>query len=172
MRLSTTKLWIIRASVVLAPLSVGLFASCTGKGPPRPTCEARSDAGAIDAANIIPYTAVTTDAAPIEALGMESDPGPQCTNCQQSNDYEVMTIADFEDGFAPAWFNYGEPGILIEPPQAGEAIDDAGMTIAGKNPPQPWWGLQVATLASREIDAVRAWRLAENRGGKGNDAFR
>jgi hypothetical protein len=60
-----------------------------------------------------------------------------------------MTIADFEDGFAPAWFNYGEPGILIEPPQAGEAIDDAGMTIKGKNPPQPWWGLQVATLASR-----------------------
>ncbi|HEX6274744.1 MAG TPA: hypothetical protein VFZ53_17000, partial [Polyangiaceae bacterium] len=85
---------------------------------------------------------------PAASYGMQSDEGPQCTDCRLDDAYEVMTVADFEDGFAPAWFNYGEPGILIEPPQAGEGISDAGVPT-GVNPPQPWWGLQVADLSSR-----------------------
>jgi hypothetical protein len=148
MRLTTTKRWMIQGSLVIAALSGALFAACTGKGPPRPTCEDVSDAGVSDARPINPYTMLTTDAQPTTTYGMASDPGPQCVNCRQSEKYDIMAVSDFEDGFAPAWFNYGEPGILIEPPQAGEGIDDGGMPT-GTNPPQPWWGLQVADLSTR-----------------------
>jgi hypothetical protein len=132
--------------VLLATAAGAAFAGCEAKGPPRPTCEDVSDAGTSDGPEIVPYTAITTDAQPPEAFGMEPDPGPTCTDCRQDDAYEVMTISDFEDGFAPAWFNYGEPGILLEPSQAGEARAEDGGVIPNLNPPQPWWGLQVANL--------------------------
>jgi hypothetical protein len=144
-----SKTWFIRGGVVAAALVGAFFAACRAEGPPRPTCADVSDAGVIDAVSITPYTTVTTDAQPPPVYGLEPDPGPQCLDCTQSRDLEIMTVSDFEDGFAPAWFNYGEPGVEIEPPQAGEAIGPDGGTIVGLNPPQPWWGLQVATLATR-----------------------
>jgi hypothetical protein len=145
MRLTKTKRRLMQAAVLAGAASASLFAACTAEGPRRPTCADVRDAGAADAVDITPYTMLTTDAQPTSAYGMEPDPGPQCLDCTQDRDFEIMTISDFEDGFAPAWFNYGEPGVLIEPPQAGEGIGEDGMPT-GINPPQPWWGLQVAAL--------------------------
>ena len=147
MRLTTTKLWILRASVVLAPLSAALFASCTGKGPPRPTCDDFADAGAIDAAAITPYTEITTDARAPTEFGMEPDHGPQCTRGNQDDELEIMQVADFENGYAPAWFKYGESGILIDPLAAGEGLDTSGEPNTFESPPPPYWGLQVQALA-------------------------
>ena len=144
------KLWILRSAAIGIALSVSAaFASCKVDGPPRPTCEEISDAGEVPDLGITPYTQVTTDAYAPTALGMDYDYGPQCTDCTQDDDLEIMTIADFEDGFAPAWFNYGEPGIEIEPRQAGEGLSEAGLPNGRGSPPPPYWGLQVATLAER-----------------------
>jgi hypothetical protein len=146
MRLTKAKRRLMQGAVLAGAACAWLFAACTAVGPPRPTCADVRDAGVTDATlDITPYTQLTTDAQPTSAYGMEPDPGPQCLDCTQNRDFEIMTISDFEDGFAPAWFNYGEPGVLIEPPQAGEGIGEDGMPT-GVNPPQPWWGLQVAAL--------------------------
>jgi hypothetical protein len=155
MSVTKTKTLMIRGGALGAAIALGAFIACEPKGPPRPKCEDVSDAGTNDAVAIPPYTLISTDAQPIEAYGMESDPGPQCTDCRQDDDYEIMAISDFEDGYAAAWFNYGEPGVFIEPPQAGEPwVDDGEGNIAvspGKGPPQPWWGLQVADLKSEGL---------------------
>jgi len=147
MTLTKTKRWMIRGGVIAAAVVGGAFAACKAEGPPRPTCGDVVDGGTRDALAIPVYTAVTTDAQPIEVYGMDPDPGPACLDCTQDSDSEIMVVADFEDGFAPGWFNYGEPGVLIEPPQAGNAIDMNGVTDPMANPPPPYWGLQVSTLA-------------------------
>ena len=132
------------AGIAVGTVSAALVASCTGEGPPRPKCE---DFAAFDAGlDVQPYTEIASDAQPPEAFGQETDYGPQCINCTQDRDVEVMTVVDFENGFAPAWFNYGEPGIFLEPPAAGPVPTDAGTTI---NVPPPYWGLQVASLADK-----------------------
>jgi hypothetical protein len=134
----------IRSGVLGLSITLGLFAACEPLGPPRPTCEqlSISDAGV----DVTPYTTVLSDAQPPEAFGQESDPGPTCNDCTQDRNVEVMTVVDFENGFAPSWFNYGEPGILLEPPAAGGAVDDAGITWTL---PPPYWGLQVESLADK-----------------------
>ena len=144
MSVTKTRTLMIRAGVVGVVIAVGVFAACAEKGPPRPTCSdvAISDAG-ID---VSPYTAVPSDAAPPEAFGQESDPGPTCTDCTQDRNFEVKTVVDFENGFAPSWFNYGEPGVFLEPPSAGPAQDDAGIVW---NLPPPYWGLQVQALSEK-----------------------
>src|SRR5262245_29822729 len=133
MSITTTKLRMIQGSVAVALVSGGMFAACTGKGPPRPTCEglAAFDAGL----DVQPYTTVLTDAQPPESFGQEEDPGPQCINCTQDRDVDIMTVVDFENGFAPAWFNYGEPGIFLEPPAAGPATPDGSTTPNNVPPP-------------------------------------
>jgi hypothetical protein len=146
MSVTNTKSIILRGGIVGVALALGIFVACAKKGPPRPTCQDVSDAGA-DGPNLPPYTTVSTDARPIEAFGMESDPGPQCTDCRQDDAVEIMAVSDFEEAFAPAWFKYGEPGVFIDPLQSGEPITDAGAPVVGASPPQPWWGLQVSTLA-------------------------
>jgi hypothetical protein len=93
-----------------------------------------------------PYTTVLPDAQPPESFGQETDYGPQCMNCTQDRDFEIMTVVDFENGFAPAWFNYGEPGIFLEPPAAGPAVNETGII---NNLPPPYWGLQVERLADK-----------------------
>jgi hypothetical protein len=139
----------IRGGILVAAAAGALFAACANKGPPRPTCAdvSISDAGV----DVTAYTAITTDAQPPEAFGQEVDPGPQCTDCTQDRSLEIMTVVDFENGFAPAWFNYGESGILLEPNQAGAALTDAGLPTANppQGPPPPYWGLQVETLAEK-----------------------
>lgn len=144
MRLTTIKRRMIQGSMGVALVSGALFAACTGKGPPRPTCEglAAFDAGL----DVQPYTSALTDAQPPEAFGQEEDPGPQCINCTLDRDLDIMTVVDFENGFAPAWFNYGEPGIYLEPPAAGPATGDGGVV---NNVPPPYWGLQVDHLAEK-----------------------
>ncbi len=144
MSLTSKKRWLIQSSVVVALISGGLFAACSGEGPPRPTCEPldRSDAGN----DIGPYTNVPSDAQPPEAFGQEEDPGPQCLDCTKDRDFDILTVVDFENGFAPAWFNYGEPGIFLEPPSAGPTYPQGDGGPVQRVPP-PYWGLQAESLA-------------------------
>lgn len=133
------------AAIAVGAASAAFAGSCTGKGPPRPTCEDVSGFAG-EGNSVDPYTLVPPDGAPPEAFGQEVDPGPQCTDCTQDRDLEILTVVDFENGFAPAWFNYGEPGILLEPPPAGKAIVDAGLE---NNLPPPYWGLQAEPLTQK-----------------------
>jgi hypothetical protein len=71
-------------------------------------------------------------------LALPPDPGPQCLDCKQASDIEHVVVADFEDGYAPAWFGFDEQQFAREP-QA---------TPAGQPNEPPYWGLHVADLAS------------------------
>jgi len=150
MSVTKTTTLMIRGGAAGVVAALGAFAACDAKGPPRPECADVSDAGTSDAREVPAYTLISTDAQPPEVYGMETDPGAQCVDCRQDDEYEIMAVSDFEDAFAAGWFKYGEPGVLMEPPQAGEPWRevDAGVidVIGGQSPPQPWWGLQVADL--------------------------
>lgn len=147
-RFASTR-WIIRAGILLAGVAT-LAVACVTEDQPRPKCNDLSDGGTvIEVAEAGFYWGLpTTDAqvlvntAPAQDRDRLVDPGPTCTNCQQADDYEVLLIHDFEQAFAPTWFNYGEPGVFIAPPQVGPGADnDAGV-------PEPYWGLQVPALAN------------------------
>jgi hypothetical protein len=148
---SASTRWIIRTGIVLAALTT-LVVACVSHDNPRPKCNELADGGVVlteagSATDVPPgsayYAVPTTDAQTPEMLGVEPDPGPACTDCTQADDVDVLLIHDFEQGFAPTWFNYGEPGIAITPPQVGPGIGADG---GPANVPPPYWGLQVPDL--------------------------
>lgn len=119
--------------------------ACVSNDVPRPQCNELADGGVPirPPSGSVYFGVPTTDAQTPEMLGLEPDPGPTCTDCQQANDVDVLLIHDFEEGFAPTWFNYGEPGVEIAPPQVGPGIaPDGGPATV----PSPYWGLQVPDL--------------------------
>lgn len=140
--------WIIRAGLVLAG-AASLAVACVTDERPRPKCNELADGGVVievpEASTY--FGSPTTDAQaprdlanPADRERLEPDPGPTCVDCRQADDVEVLLIHDFEQAFAPTWFNYGEPGVPIAPPQVGPGADnDAGV-------PPPYWGLQVPDL--------------------------
>lgn len=140
--------WIIRGGIVLAA-AASLVVACVTDEHPRPKCNELTDGGTVlELPEASVYQGIpTTDAqAPLALVNPEDreelqpDPGPACTNCQQADDVDVLLVHDFEQGFAPTWFNYGEPGVPIAPPQVGQGEqNDAGV-------PPPYWGLQVPDL--------------------------
>ncbi len=137
--------WIIRGSITSAAISV-VVAACVTNEHPRPTCASLADGGAprVEPPADKTYFAIpSTDAQAPTALGLEADPGPTCTNCQSGEALEIMLVSDFEDGYAPAWINYGEPGAVVEPHGIGSAEGEDGGTIT---PPQPYFGLQATDL--------------------------
>jgi hypothetical protein len=146
MRRPQAQQWIIRGSIASAVSSV-VIAACVTDEHPRPTCAALVDGGPppVTPTPDRTYFAVpSTDAQAPTALGIEADPGPTCTNCQAGDQLEVMLVSDFEDGYGPAWINYGEPGSWVEPHSIGAALDADGKTIS---PPQyPYFGLQATDL--------------------------
>jgi hypothetical protein len=145
----TSTRWIIRAGIVLAGIATTV-AACVTDDHPRPKCNELADGGTVlDLPDASVYQGIpTTDAqapretAPVADRDKLFDPGPSCVDCQQANDVEVLLIHDFEQAFAPTWFNYAEPGVFIAPQQVGAgAQNDAGV-------PPPYWGLQVPDLNS------------------------
>jgi hypothetical protein len=75
---------------------------------------------------------------PLVQPSLPEDPGPKCLDCTQGRDIEHVVVIDFEDGYAPAWFGFDEQ----QYPRAPQQTPD--------NTPQepPYWGLQVADLAT------------------------
>ena len=147
MSVTNTKSIIIRAGVVGVAVAVGIFAACAEKGPPRPTCAGRERRrGRCTRPHAVHdgLDGRPTDRSVRDGAGSGAR---SARTAGKTTTFEIMTISDFEEAFAPAWFKYGEPGVSIDPLQAGEPITDAGVPIVGASPPQPWWGLQVATLS-------------------------
>jgi hypothetical protein len=130
--------WFVRALIAGTVLGLVGFA-CVSEDHARTTCSDLADGGVpiYDPPDGTVYDATpTTDAWAPAKIGIEADPGPRCTNCQQTDGLELMPIADYEQAFAPSWFNYGEPGAKIFPQQVGAPPDV----------PAPYWGLQVVDL--------------------------
>src|SRR5262245_43397340 len=124
--------WVVRALVASGVLSA-VAAACVSHDHPRPTCADLADGGTreFDIPEASVYAVVpSTDAQPITSYGLEADPGPSCSDCREEDAVELVPIADFEQGFAPAWFDYGEPGAAIEPQQTGEGFDELGETAS------------------------------------------
>jgi hypothetical protein len=142
-RFASTR-WIIRGGILLAGAATFVVA-CVSSDHPRPQCNDLADGGTvIEVAEASVYQGIpTTDAQTPEMLGADPDPGPTCTDCTQANDVEVLLVHDFEQGFAPTWFNYAEPGVAIAPQQVGTGVAADGTAA---NVPPPYWGLQVPDL--------------------------
>jgi len=156
MRRPASQQWIIRGSIASVVLSL-VIAACVTSEHPRPTCAVLADGGParIDPPDATTFISVpSTDAQATTALGIEEDPGPTCTNCQAGDAYEIMTVVDFEEGYGPAWIDYGEPGAAVEPHSVGAACD------ASVNVPAPYYGLQAVDLSTQPGGARCASRYA------------